>query len=451
MKEKVNLSDSFTYKKIFFAVIAPILMSVFSSVYSITDGLFVSGYGGEEAFSGVNLIMPYLMILGGIGTMFGTGGSALISMTLGEKDQKRANSYFSLIVYSLIAVGLFTCVLGYFTIGPVARWLSTFSNGSGNTEKMVEQATNYGRIIAAGNVLWILQYAFQSFFALAERPLLGFVFIFGAGVTNIVLDAAFVVGLRMGVRGAAGATLIGQAVGGIGPLIYFAFHKDLNVRLGKTKFEWKPLLSSMGNGSSEFVTNIASSIVSFAYNAQLLKLAGPDGITAYGSTMYISYLAIAVFMGFSIGISPIVGYHYGAQNHKELHSLLKKSLIIVFSIGISLFVISEACAYPFSFLFSGNDADVQKLSLDSLRIYSFVYLTCGFSLFASSYFTALNNGLISAMISIVRSIVFELLCILILPNLLGINGIWASAPIAEIGSTAMTLFFFLREKKRYQY
>lgn len=449
MQARVQLSSHLDGKKIFLVVIAPICMMLFTSFYSAIDGIFLSNFVGTNAFSGVNLIWPYCMIFGGIGFMLGTGGSALVSKTLGEKDEQKANNCFSLVVYTTIALGILFAIIGYFTVEPFVRWMAALS--SSNAEEAVNYAIRYGRILMLGIPMFMLQNVFQSFFATAEKPVIGFLFVSGAGITNILLDALFIAFLKMEAEGAAIATLVGYFVGGVLPLFYFYFKKDLNIRLGKATFDGKSLLLTCTNGSSEFVSNIAASIVSICYNAQLLVYAGPEGVSAYGIVMYINFAFMAIFIGYSMGIAPFVGYQYGAKNSQELHSIFKKSLIIIAVIGVAMFTLSELFGPFICEAFAKNDQVLLGYSVDSVRIVSFTFLVCGFSIFASSFFTALNNGFVSAVISIVRSVFFELVCVFAFPPLLGINGIWAAGPFAEIGSSIMVLYFFVKERKRYHY
>ncbi len=446
----VSLSEHFTYPKIFRIVIAPVLMMIFSSFYSVIDGIFLSNYAGEGAFSGVNLVFPYIMILAGIGMMFGSGGVALVTKTLGENDQKRANNYFSLVIYSVIVVGILFTIVGYFTVEPFARAMASLTNET-DSIGMLDAAIRYGKMMMLGVGLFMLQNVFQTFFSGAEKPFTGFFFIALAGITNIILDWLLIGVANMNVEGAAIASLSGMFIGGVLPIFYFIFKKNLPFNLGKCTFDFKALLKVMGNGSSEFVTNIASSVVSMCYNIQLLRYVGATGVSAYGICMYISYAFMAAFMGYSVGIAPVIGYNFGAQNHEELHNVFKKSIIIICITGLVMFGLAELVGPSFARIFSSGDEALANLGSRALFIYSFIYLTCGLSIFGSGFFTGLNNGLISAVISLVRSFVFELAAVWLLPLLLQSDGIWAASAFAEIGSTAMTLFFFVHEKKKYGY
>lgn len=446
---KIRLSDHFTYKRIILAVLPSIMMSIFTSIYSIIDGIFVSQFAEEGGFAGLNLIFPYIMILGGFGFMLGTGGTALVSKTLGEKNNEKANSIFSLIIYTTLVLGIVLGLVGYFTVEPISRWMASLS--SSNTEAMVNCAIRYGHLLMLGIPLFMLQNVFQSFFVAAEKPLTGFLFVLAAGLTNIGGDALLVGVFRLSIEGAAIATIVGYFIAGFGPLIYFIFKKDALIKLGKTTIDFKAIAKTCTNGISEFATNISASIVGMFYNAQLLTYAGVDGVSAYGIIMYVSYVFMAIFIGYSIGSAPIIGYNYGAKNNKELHNVFTKSLILIALTGVVMFTLSQALAYPFSFFFARGNQNLIDLSTRAMRIYSFVFLTCGFSMFGSAFFTALNNGLISAIVSLVRSIGFELVAVLTLPLLWQTDGIWASAVIAEIGSSIMVTIFYVTNKKKYGY
>jgi Na+-driven multidrug efflux pump len=445
----IHLSEHLTFKKIFLASYAPILMMIFSSLYSIIDGIFVSNFAGAEAFSGVNLVFPFIMILGAVGFMFGAGGSALVSKTLGEGKEEEANRYFSLFVYFVIILGAIGGVAGFFCVEPFVKWMASLSKEA-TSETMIADATLYGRILCGGIMLMMLQYLFQAFFLTIEKPRLGFIVIVGAGLTNMVLDALFIGVFKWGVAGAAAATLIGQGFSSVFPLIYFWKNKSNKLRLSAPSNNFKALGQAAWNGSSEFVSNISSSIVGMCYNAQLLIFIGEDGVAAYGIIMYMSYVFMAIFIGYATAMAPFIGFQYGAGNKKELSSILKRSFILIAIAGVVMFGLGEALAVPLSGLLSGHSDHIKEVAITANRIYSFVYLTAGFTIFMSSYFTSLNNGTVSAIISFCRS-ASELLFVFIVPLWLAVNGIWASACFAEIISSATMLFFLFFMRKRYGY
>ena len=445
----VKLSDHFTYSKIFKAVIAPILMMIFTSIYGVVDGIFVSNFAQDGAFAGLNLIYPVIMIVGGVGFMIGTGGSALVSKLLGEQEKERANQVFSMMVIFTAIFGAIISVIGSLLIKPIA--LALASVGEGNTENMIKYAIIYGRILMLGQVTFMLQNLFQSFFVVAEKPQLGFIYTVSAGVTNIILDALFIAVFKWGIVGAALATIAGQIVGGFFPLIYFIKRKDGLIHLVKTKLELKPILKSLGNGSSEFVNSVSSSIVGMVYNIQLLRYLGEEGVSAYGIIMYVQFIFVAIYVGYAIGTAPIIGYNYGAQNHKELKNVLKKSMIILSTLGVIMLTLAEVFAKPLCSIFASMNPSLLQTTINGMRIYSIGFLMCGVSIFISSFFTALNNGLVSAIISMLRTLLFQLVCVIVLPLILKENGIWLSVVISEVLALILCLTFLMANKKRYNY
>lgn len=441
---KIQLSDHFTYIKLLRYTFPSVIMLVFTSIYGVVDGFFVSNYAGKTPFTAVNFIMPVLMILGTCGFMFGTGGGALIAKTMGEGKLRRANSLFSLIVYTSAVCGIILAVVGILIIRPLASAL-------GAEGELLENSVVYGRIILMALPAYILQFEFQCLFATAEKPALGLYVTIAAGLSNIALDALFVAVFQWGLTGAAVATAASQCVGGVIPVIYFARPNSSILRLGKTEFDGRALGKVCVNGSSELMSNISMSIVSMLYNAQLLRYAGEDGIAAYGVLMYVSMIFMAIFLGYSVGTAPVIGYHYGAQNHGELKGLLKMSFVLIGLFAVIMFAASYILSKPLSILFVGYDAGLLELTLRAFSIFSFAFLFSGFSIFGSSFFTALNNGLISAAISFMRTLVFQIIAVLILPLIWGVDGIWFSIVAAEIMAVVITVAFLKGNQKKYQY
>ncbi len=441
----VSLSEHFTYKKLFKAVLPSIFMMVFTSIYSIVDGLFVSNYVGTSAFAAINLVMPVLMILGTIGFMMGAGGSALVSKTLGEGDREKANKIFSMIIYFTIIIGILVSIIGFIFIEPISVLL-------GATTEMLPYCVLYGRILISANFIFMLQNAFQSLFITAEKPMLGFIFTVLAGVTNIVLDTLFIAVFKWGLVGAAVATAISYLVGGLIPIFYFLNKKNKSLlKLTKAKIDFKIIGFACANGSSELVTNISSSVISILFNMQLLKLAGENGVAAYGVIMYAGFIFAAIYIGYSIGIAPIIGYHYGAEHKDELKNLLKKSLIIMSIVGVILTLFTEILARPLSSIFVGYDPELLELTTNGMRLYGLSFLVSGLNVFASSFFTSLNNGLISALISFVRTLLLQIVTILVLPLILGINGVWLSVAIAEALALIVSITCIITNRKKYGY
>lgn len=439
----IQLSEHFTYKKLIQFTIPTIIMMIFTSIYGVVDGLFVSNCVGADAFAGVNLIMPALMILGSIGFMIGTGGSALVSKTIGEGNQEKANQYFSMLLYVVTIIGFIFTVIGLIVMEPVAKLLGAEGN-------LVEICVTYGRTLIIALIPFMLQNCFQSFLIVAEKPRMGLIISIITGVLNMILDFLFIYVFKMGVFGAAVATGISQLIGGIVPLIYF-IKKSETLKLVKTKFELKPILQACANGSSEMVTNISMSLVNMLYNLQLMKYAGSDGVVAYGIIMYVSFIFSGTYMGYSIGSAPIVGYHYGAENKEELKSLLKKSLKLLTVTSIVMTVIGELLAKPLAGIFVSYDANLLDMTTNAIRIFSISYLISGINIFASSFFTALNNGVVSAAISFLRTLIFQIAMIFILPLIWGLNGIWIAVIFAEVLALIVSITFLVVNRKKYQY
>ncbi len=440
----IQLSDHFTYGKLLRFVLPSITMMVFTSIYGVVDGLFVSNFVGKTSFAAINLIMPVLMICGGIGFMLGTGGSALVAKTLGEQKPEKANKYFTMMVWTTLIVGVAVSVAGYAAMGPVSAAL-------GADDAMLPECVVYGRITMIFNVTFMLQNVFQGFLITAERPKLGLVTTVAAGLTNMALDALFIAGFKWGVAGAALATGLSQSVGGLIPLIYFLRPNTSLLRLVKTKLDAGPILKACGNGSSEMVSNVTASIVGMLYNFQLLKYAGENGVASYGVLMYVQFIFAAVFIGYSIGGAPVVGYHYGAGNHGELKNLRRKSILLMVLAGGAMVIVAQILAAPLSMVFVGYDRELFNMTCRALRIASSAFLVVGFNIFASSFFTALNNGGVSAAISFLRTFLFKLSAVLILPLLMGLDGIWWADVTAEIFAFVISLIFLLAKRKKYHY
>ncbi len=441
---KIQLSDRFTYSKLFRFTLPSVIMMVFTSIYGVVDGFFVSNFVGKTPFAAVNFIMPVLMILGTVGFMFGAGGSALIARTMGEGDSERARRLFSLFVYVTVALGVVLGAFGFIFIRPIAVWL-------GAKGEMLENCVLYARIILPALPALMLQYEFQSFFITAERPQLGLMVTVIAGMANMVLDALFTAVLPFGLAGAASATAISQSLGGIIPLFYFGRRNSSRLRLCRTVLDWKALLKACTNGSSELMSNISMSIVGMLYNAQLLHYAGEDGVAAYGGLMYVSMIFMAIFIGYSTGVAPVVSFHFGADGREELRSLYRKSIVIILSASAAMLGLAEALARPLSAVFVGYDPDLFRITVGAFGIYSFSFLFSGIAIFGSAFFTALNDGLTSALISLLRTLVFQVAAVLIFPLIWGIDGIWLSIVAAEVMAAVVTLAFLGGKRRRFHY
>lgn len=440
----IQLSDHFTYSRLLRFTLPTIVMMIFTSIYSVVDGIFVSNFAGKTAFAAINLIMPFLMVFGTVGFMVGAGGTALISMTLGTGDRKKANELFSLLTYVCIAVGLVLTVGSIILLRPAAIAM-------GATGQMLEDCVTYGIIVQLALVAYILQYAFQSFCIAAEKPNLSLGMTVASGVCNIVLDALFVAVFHWGLVGAAVATAVSQILGAVIPIVYFVRPNPSLLRLGKCRFDGKALLKTCTNGSSELMSNLSASLISALYNLQLMKYAGEDGIAAYGAIMYANFIFVAIFLGFTIGSAPIFGYNHGADNRAELQNMFRKSLVLMGVFAVTMTASGLLLARPLSQIFVGYNQKLLEMTVRGFLIYTLSFLISGFNIFGSSLFTALNNGLVSAVISFVRTLVCQTVAVLLLPLILGLDGIWWSIVASELAALALTVFCIVKFKGRYHY
>lgn len=441
---KIQLSEHFTYSKLLRFTFPSIIMMIFTSIYSVIDGLFVSNFAGKTALAAINIIYPFIMAVGALGFMMGTGGSALVGRLLGEEEKEKANKTFSLIVYTTAIAGILLSALAFLLVPTVSRLF-------GASGQLLDYCILYGRICFLSMPCFMLQNVFQCFFITAEKPRLGLDVVLSAGITNMVLDFLFVAVFGLGLKGAAIATVCGEIIGGLVPILYFAGRNHSLLRLGRTSFDAGSILKTCTNGSSELMTELSSSVVTVLYNTQLMKIAGENGVAAYSTIMYVNFIFVAIFLGYSLGSAPIISFHYGAGNHDELKNMRKKSLRLIAVWGIGMTIISHIFALPFARFFVGYDSELLAMTIHGFRIYAFVYLLNGFNIFGSSFFTALNNGMVSATISFLRTLVFEVICILLLPVFFGIDGIWSAVLVAEALALCVTSFFLITKRSRYHY
>lgn len=440
----IQLSDHFTYRRLIRFVIPSVAMMILTSIYGVVDGLFVSNFVGKTAFAAVNLVIPFTMILGAFGFMLGTGGTALVAKTLGEGRQEEANRIFSMLIYFALGLGVLLTIFGIAVLKRIVIKM-------GADDAMLRHCMIYGRIVLLGIPFYMLQNMFQNFLIAAEKPQLGLIVTIAAGLTNMVLDALFIAVLGWGVAGAAVATALGQCVGGLIPFVYFARKNSSKLSLVKTRLMGGALFHACTNGSSELVSNISMSSVGMLYNAQLMKVAGENGVAAYGVILYVNFIFIAIYLGYAYGSAPIVAFNYGAGKKAELQNVLKKSLKLLLGTGIVLLSIGVLFAGVLSGLFVGYDAQLYAMTVRGLRFYAVSFLLSGFNIFGSSFFTALNNGMVSAAISFLRTVVFEVAAVLILPLFFGLDGVWCAITVAELASILITIGAFSALRKRYQY
>ena len=441
---RIQLSDHFTFRRLLRFALPSVTMMIFTSIYGIVDGLFVSNFVGTIPFAAINLMMPIFMIIGSIGFMMGAGGTAIVSKTLGEGDKIHANKYFSLFVYFTAAVGMVMAILSVIFLRPLASFL-------GAEGEMLDCCVSYGRIVLFAQPAFMLQNLFQSFFIVGEKPKLGLIVTVLAGVTNMALDALFIPVLDLGLEGAALATSISQVIGATIPFFYFARKNTSLLSLTKTKFYPRKILLAATNGCSELMSNISASVVTILYNYQLMKFEGENGVAAYGVVMYVSFIFVAMFIGYAVSTAPIIGFNYGAKNKDELNNLLRKSSVITIGAGAVMTVFAILCAPLLSSIFVGYDQTLQDMTTRGLRIFALSFIFSGFSIFGSSFFTALSNGPISALISFMRTLVYQMLGVLLLPLIFGLDGIWYSMLVAEILAILTTLICIFALNKRYGY
>ena len=441
---KIQLSDHFTTGRLLRFALPSIVMMIFTSFYGVVDGIFVSNFTGSTAFASLNLVWPYIMILGGVGFILGVGGTALVSYQMGTGDRKLANRTFSLIVYAGIVVGLLLTLFGELTMAPVCRLM-------GASEEMLPYCVKYGRVMLLGIIPFTLQNMFQSFLVAAEKPRLGLWVTVAAGITNMGLDYLFMGPFHWGVVGAAWATMLSECVGGLIPLLYFCFPNSSLYRLGRTRWAGAALLQTCTNGMSEFVTNISMSLVNMLYNLQLMKYIGEDGVAAYGVIQYVAFFFVAIYIGYSMGTAPIVSYHYGAENYDELKNLFRKGMGFIAVAALCMITLSQTLANLVAGIFVGYDAELTALTAHAFRIYSLAFLMSGFNIYGSDFFTALNNGKISAAISFIRTVILEMSAVMLLPLAFGMDGIWIALPIAEALALIVTAQFLIRKRHVYHY
>ena len=441
---RIQLSDHFTYKKLFRFVISPICTMLFISIYGIVDGFFVSNYVGNTAFASLNLVMPYIMMIASVGFMFGSGGNALVSLHLGLDEKKKAKEYFSLIVYTLIGIGVVLAAVSIIFASGISELL-------GASEAMLPYCVLYLRINMIGVVFFMLQNLFQSFLITAEKPRTGFAITLIAGCTNMLLDWMLGGICGLGIAGAAWATVTSQSVGGTVPVIYFVVSKSSILKLTDTRFEAKVIAKTCGNGVSEFLSNVSTSIVGFLYNLQFMYYVGENGVSAYGVIMYVSFVFVAIYIGYSMGVAPLIGFNYGAGNKPELQNIFRKSVVVLAITNITMFVMAEVLTVPMAKIFVGYNQELNELTVRGMRIYSVAFLVMGFNVFASSFFTALSNGKISAILSVTRTLILQLIMIYVMPMLLGVDGLWTVVIAVEGISLMVTVYYILKNRKNYGY
>lgn len=444
-----RLDQHFTYKKILLAILPPILVLICTSIYGIVDGIFVANFAGKTSFDGLNLIFPITLAVSGVGYMLASGGCALVSKTLGEGKKELASKYFTMIVIFTCIIGAILSVVGYFIIEPCAYALANF--GEDSSQEMIDAAIIYGKITMIGQVSLMLQAVFNNFFIVDGKRGIGLAFTISCGIVNVALDAIFICGFKWGIVGAGIATVIAQCVGGFIPIIYFIKSKTGTIRLCKTNLQFKPLLQTCFNGSSEFISNISAAVIGLLYNIQVLRYAGENGLTAYGTIMYVTFIFLAICIGINIGVTPIIGYHFGAKNTDELKSIKKKCFIIEICLGILMCGVGEAIAYPFCYLYANSSPELLDMAIYGYRLYMTSFVFTGVAMFIPTFFTGLNDGLTSGLISTFRTLISQIITIIVMPILFDMTGLWLAITVSEFLSVVFGIILLVIKKKKYQY
>ncbi|MCI9352294.1 MAG: MATE family efflux transporter [Lawsonibacter sp.] len=440
----IKLSDHFTYSKLLRFTLPSITMMIFTSVYSVVDGLFVSNLIGENALSAVNIMFPVSMIIGAVGFMLGSGGSAIVARTMGEGKQELANRYFSMIILCVLGLGTALSALSLLFVEPLARLV-------GASDLLIDDCLAYGAVIFGGSVVFMLQMSFQTFFVTAELPKIGLFFSLISGVTNITLDYLFMGPLNMGIAGAAWGTVLSYAVGGILPLFFFLKPPMGTLRLCSTKLYWRELKNACINGSSELMSNLSASLISILYNLQLMRMVGELGVAAYSVMMYVDFAFAAVFLGFSMGSGPIISFHYGAGNEEELKSIFRKSISVISIASVFMVAMAQLLGRPLAMAYVGYNPELLEMTVHGFRIFAFSYLFCGFGVYGSGFFTALCNGAISALISFLRLFLFRGGMVLLLPLFFKLDGIWLAVTVADALGALVSVLLIWKYRKRYHY
>ncbi len=441
---KIKLSDHFTYGKLLRFTLPSIVMMICTSIYSVVDGLFVSNLVGENALSAVNIMFPPAMIVGAVGFMLGAGGSAIVARTMGEGKQELANQYFTMIILCVLGAGVALSALALLFVEPIARL-------AGASDLLMDDCLAYGTVILGGSFVFMLQVTFQTFFVTAELPKMGLFFALASGATNITLDYLFIGVLKLGVVGAAWGTVLGYGLGGLLPLLYFLKPAKGALRLCPTRLYLRELKNACVNGSSELMSNLSSSLIGILYNIQLMRLVGESGVAAFSVMMYVDFSFAAVFLGFSMGSGPIVSYHYGAGNVVELKSILRKSLTVIGAAAVLMVALAELLSRPLAMAFVGYSPALMEMTVHGFRIFAWGYLFSGLGIYGSSFFTSLCYGVVSALISFLRTFLFRGGMVLLLPLFLELDGIWLAGVAADLLGAFTAGALIWKYRKQYHY
>ena len=419
-------------------------MMLFTSMYGVVDGLYLSHFSGKEAFAAITLIIPLPLLIGAWAYMIGAGGSAVIAKAIASDRQKDANEYFSFLVLISVLGSILLAGIGEIFLEPCAKLL-------GANDEMLPFCMTYGRILIAAVPLYVLQNVFQSFLTVAEHPKIGLAINLVSAFLNMALNFVFIRITNEVVTAVALATVVSQFVGGITPFVFFVRSKSTTLRFGRPHMPMSLLGPVFANGVSEFVSEIFHPLASVMYNYKLMELTGLNGVAAYGVLMNVGFLFGSVFLGFAVGSAPLFTYKYEREDHDELHSLFIKSTISVVLMGFLLYGVACMIEGPFAAEFFGGDELLITMTEEAFALHSLSYMVMGLAVFASAFFTAIHDSRVSFLISFLRTLLFEVLAILLLPMLFDLNGVWAASLTSEVLTLLVTVGLLISKKEKYQY
>ena len=443
MQKQNAYNKPVTLRNILKFAVPTIAMSVFMSFYTMADGLFVSNLIGTSALSAINLTAPVIQVVTAISTMLATGGSAVIMKKMGEQKPQEAKEDFTFLILVNVVVGLVMTMLGYFL-------METIFGSMALSQEVAGYCTSYLSRYLVFTIPILLMNNFTLYMIASEKATLSLVCSVSGGVLNIVLDYVFIGFLDMGISGAAIATGLGYSVTAVVGLSVFSRKKSL-LHFTKPAFRFKVLANAATNGCSEMATALVTGIITMMFNWTMLHYVGEDGVAAVTIIMYVLMFASSLYTGYSYGVAPMLSYYYGEKNHEKLKKLVSTSLKVIAVISLVTVTASFAATKPLVSIFARPNNPVYDLAVTGNRICTLALFFIGFNIFASGMFTALSNGIVSAILAFSRSFVFMLITMLILPAILGVNGIWLATPAAELMALVLSALMFVKYRKRYQY
>lgn len=441
MEHQTAYAKSVTLKNILKFAIPTIVMTVFMSFYTMVDGLFVSNLIGTDALSAINLTAPVIQLVTAISTMLATGGSAVIMKKMGEQKTKEAQEDFTFLILVNVVVGIVMCGLGYLTMDAMFARMKLSAVVEG-------YCVAYLRSYLLFTVPILMMNNFTLYMIASEKSTLSLVCSVTGGVLNMVLDYVFLAGFDLGIRGAAIATGLGYSVTAVVGLFLFFRNKNL-LHFRRPVFRFSVLIGAASNGCSEMATALVTGIITLMFNWTMLRYAGENGVAAVTIIMYVLMFASSLYTGYSYGVAPMISFYHGEQNHDKLKKLVRISFQIIAVISALTVIASFTLTKPLVSIFARPDNPVYGLAVTGNRICTLALLLIGFNIFVSGMFTALSNGMVSAVLAFSRSFVFMLIAMLLLPALLGIHGVWLATPVAELMAVLLSISMFLKYKQKY--